>query len=285
MKRTRTPRADRLVQLAFALLVAYGVYALGAFMLQSSLIFVGKRRGGLTDQHTVALPPGVERVAIATPSGRLDALYLAPRPVEEGSPAILFAHGNAELIDDWPSWFEQVRTPELAVLLVGYPGYGRSDGTPTGASVRAAMLAAYDWLIARPEIDPQRIVGYGRSIGGGAMCTLIGKRPLAALILSSTFTSLRPFASRMFLPGFLVSEPFNNLDAVRGFEGPVLVMHGRRDEVVPYAHGQELAAAARNGKLLSYDATHNDCPPEAQMYAGELAAFLREHELIGPAHR
>jgi fermentation-respiration switch protein FrsA (DUF1100 family) len=264
------------------------VYALGAFLLQTNLIFAGKRGGApVLSPRLPPLPEGVERVAIATPSGRLEALYLAPRYVEEGSraPAILFAHGNAELIEDWPSWFERVRDAELAVLIVGYPGYGRSDGVPSGASVRSALLAAYDWLVARPEIDSQRIIGYGRSLGGGVMSTLIGKRPLAALILSSTFTSLRPFASRMLLPSFLLREPFDSLDAVRRFEGPLLVVHGRRDELVPYAHGQALARAARNGKLLSFDAMHNDCPPDAATYAPQLAAFLREHGLIGPAHR
>jgi fermentation-respiration switch protein FrsA (DUF1100 family) len=288
MKRARTRRADRLFALASALLFAYLVYALAAFALQGSLIFAGKRSGApALSPRLPPLPEGVERVAIATPSGRLEALYLAPRVVEDGAraPTILFAHGNAELIEDWPLWFTAVRVPELAVLIVGYPGYGRSDGTPTGASVRAAMLAAYDWLVARPEIDPQRVIGYGRSLGGGAVCTLIGKRPLAALVLSSTFTSLRPFASRMLLPGFLVREPFDSLDAVRRFEGPVLVLHGRRDELVPYTHGEALAAAARNGKLVGFDAMHNDCPPDEKTLAAELAAFLREHALIGPAHR
>lgn len=288
MKRTRTRRAERLLQLLLAFFAAYGVYALGAFLLQNSLIFVGKRRGAVPiDVRVPPVPEGVERVAIATPAGRVEALYLPPRHVEAGSraPAVLFAHGNAELIEDWPAWFEEVRPPELAVLLVEYPGYGRSEGVPTGASVRGAMLAAYDWLTARPEIDGARIVGYGRSLGGGAVCTLIGKRPLAALVLSSAFTSVVPFAARMFLPAILVREPFDNLSAVRGFEGPVLVIHGRQDEVVPYAHGMALAQAAKRGKLLSYDAMHNDCPPDAMMYSGELASFLLEHGLIGSAHR
>ena len=253
-------------------------------MLQRSLIFVGKRRGPIT-----GAPPtfaNAERIALKTSVGRVDALYLAPRSAPGSAPAgqkvaaFIFAHGNAETIEDWPEWFEVTRPPELAVLLVEFPGYGWSEGEPSAKGVRETLSVAYDWLVARPEIDRTRIIGYGRSLGGGAICKLIGHKPLAALILSSTFTSLRPFAREMFAPPFLLEDPFDNLAAVKRFEGPLLVLHGARDQVAPYAHGQELAAAKPGARLLSYDAGHNDCPPEPLQYAEQLEAFLAEHQLI-----
>src|SRR6202008_4301022 len=129
-------------------------------------------------------------------------------------------------------------------LLLEYPGYGRSTGVTTQQSITAASLAAYDWATQQSGIDPKRIIAYGRSLGGGAACALATQRAVAALILESTFTSVRPFAWRFRAPGFLVRDPFDNLAVVRAFKKPLLVLHGTRDEVIPVEHGRELAAAA-----------------------------------------
>lgn len=251
------------------------------FALQRTLIFGGKRRGPIPATPAAAFERA-ERIALKTPSGLVDALYLAPRTAPAGArkaPAILFAHGNAELIEQFPDWFEAVLPPEVAVLLVEYPGYGWSEGEPTARSVRAALEVAHDWLSARPEVDAARIIGYGRSLGGAAICSLIGHRPLAALILSSTFTSLRPFALRMLAPPALLLDTFDNVAALERFEGPILVVHGSSDELIPHGQGQQLAAASKRAKLVTYRAGHNDCPPDAEQFAADLKAFLDEHAL------
>src|SRR5690606_14605281 len=102
----------------------------------------------------------------------------------------------------------------LAVLLVEYPGYGRSGGSPSEASITRAALAAYDRLVARADIDPARIVLHGRSLGGGVVAVLSDARAAAALVLESSFTGVTAFASGMLLPPLLVRDPFD-------VEGPV----------------------------------------------------------------
>jgi fermentation-respiration switch protein FrsA (DUF1100 family) len=168
----------------------------------------------------------------------------------------------------------------LGVLLVVSRASGWPFAPPTAESVREALAVAHDWLAARPEIDRSRIIGYGRSLGGAAICTLIGHRALAALVLSSTFTSLRPFAWRMLAPPVLLRDAFDTLAAIRRFAGPILVVHGSIDELIPYAQGQALAAASERTKLLSYRAGHNDCPPDAEQFAADFLAFLSEHGLL-----
>jgi hypothetical protein len=167
-----------------------------------------------------------------------------------------------------------------SILLVEYPGYGRSEGEPSERSIRETMLAAYDWLGARPEVDARRVVGFGRSLGAGAVCTLVGHRPLAALVLQSGFTSVRAFARERWLPGFLVRDPFDNAAALARHDGPALILHGTRDDVIPYAHGRELARAARRGKFISYACAHNDCPPDLAAMWSEIGAFLGEHRVL-----
>jgi fermentation-respiration switch protein FrsA (DUF1100 family) len=271
------------LRLAAVVAGSYALYAALAFALQRELLFAGRRRG--PKPAAAQLPEDAVSVWLELPSGRVEAFYLpAPPSAARPAPALLFAHGNAELIDDWPETFEPLRRLGLAMLLVEFPGYGRSDGSPSQASTRAAFEAGFDYLAARQEVDRTRIIGFGRSLGGGVICTLVGSRPLAGLVLASSFTSVRDFAPRMLLPRALVRDPFDNLDAVRRFQGPVLVVHGTHDHTVPYSHGSELArSAASRSRLISYDSDHNDCPPSWIAFAAELGTFLGAHGLLPAA--
>ncbi len=241
------------------LLVAAAALALGwtglVFGLQRRALFPApgaptpSPAAGRTDVRAVRLgPDGVE------------AWFLPPRGRAGPAPALLFTHGNGELIDIWLDPFRAVAAEGIGVLLLEYPGYGRSGGRATQESVVRVAIAGYDFLVEQPEVDPARVVAWGRSLGGAAACALSGARPLAALVLESAFTGVRPLARRFGLFGPLVLDPFENLPAVRAFGGPVLVLHGERDPVVPVAHGRALAAAAPDGELALLPCGHNDCP-------------------------
>ena len=149
----------------------------------------------------------------------------------------------------------------MGVLLVEYPGYGRSRGTPSQRSITEAFVVAYDMLVHRKDVDGSRIILMGRSVGGGAVCALAARRPSAALVLISTFTSLRSFAGRYLVPGALVRDPFDNLSVVAAYGGPVLVVHGRQDDTIPHEHGVALWKAAARGRFTEHDCGHGDCPP------------------------
>jgi pimeloyl-ACP methyl ester carboxylesterase len=192
--------------------------------------------------------------------GRSEAWLLPPLRASDTPGALLvYAHGNGELIDHWIGAFEAPRRLGVSVLLVEYPGYGRSPGRTTQASVEAAMRAAYDFAVAEPGVDPRRIVAYGRSLGGGAACALAREREVAALVLESSFTSIRDMARELRMPGFLVRDPFDNVAVLRAFRGPVLLLHGERDEVIPVEHAVRLRAAAPGAELHVLPCGHNDC--------------------------
>ena len=216
------------------------------------------------------------RVAWVGPEQSSEVWLLPPRQSSGPAPFLVFTHGNAELIDDWVDAFEAPRTWGLGVMLVEYPGYGRSRGAPSERSIRETLLAAYDFLLSQPDVDPARIFVHGRSLGGGPACALVRERPVAALILESTFTSLRPFFRPFGIVGPLVLDPFDNLEVVERFAGPTLVLHGERDEVIPLAHGRELAARARAAELQVLDCGHNDCPRPWPL----LRAFLQRNALL-----
>ncbi len=202
--------------------------------------------------------PDVEIIRLGP--DEVEAWYLPARSVDGPSAALVFTHGNGELIDHWLDVFSEVPDWGIGVLLVEYPGYGRSGGRPSEESIARTMMAAYDHLAARPEVDAGRIVAWGRSLGGAAACSLVSQRDVAALILESTFTGVRPLARRFGLIGPLVRDPFDNLPIIEAFDGPVLVLHGEYDSIVPVAHGRALAQAAPDAEFHVLPCGHNDCP-------------------------
>lgn len=243
------------------------------------LLFTVQRAIVFPAPSMTAVPPppaDAKPIWLHSPAGQTEAWFLPPlTPLAQPGPLLIFAHGNAELIDYWPTAFTEPRPWGLAVLLVEYPGYGRSEGTPSRLSIQQTFEVAFDWARTQPSLDAARIIAYGRSLGGGAVADLSRTRPLAALILESSFTTSAALAARFFAPPFLVRDRFDNLKAIRRFRGPTLILHGDHDEIIPPSHGQRLAEAA--GSVLQLmPCGHNDCPrPWPQ-----LQAFLHDNRLL-----
>ncbi len=247
----QSPGSSRLALLKkwlLRILIGYLCYAVLFYLAQRKLIFPGQFRPAPATFNG----PG-ERLLIEIESAQVEVVYqppllpnqqaLAPRSV----PLLIYTHGNGELIDDWSLEFQSLRHLGCAIALVEYPGYGRSTGKPSEAAITAVMLKTYDQLIQRPEIDPKRVIAHGRSLGGGGACILARERDIAALILESTFTSVRSYSSRYGLPGFLSTDPFDNQAVLATWTKPCLILHGTRiksfhmgtpNKMLPLSHGQ-----------------------------------------------
>jgi fermentation-respiration switch protein FrsA (DUF1100 family) len=273
-------KVKRLVKALTGAVCIYAAYCALMFLAQRQVIFPRYMIPTPTAPDLKAL--GVERMWLETSFGKVEAWYLPPAFASDvkPAPAVIFGHGNGELIDYWPTEFGRFSSLGVGLLLVEYPGYGRSAGTPSQNSISEVFVLAYDLLAARRDVDPSRIVLFGRSLGGGAVCDLALKRPSAALILMSCFKSVSAFAVRYLAPAFLIRDPFDNLSVVRQYPGPVLVIHGNFDEVVPFSHGQALHAAAQNSKMIIYLAGHNDCPPDWSVFWRDMEDFLRVNGIL-----
>lgn len=262
-----------LLRFSVLALIAYAAYALLIFLMQRQIIYPGRliRTGGPP-------PAGILPIAVITAAGRGEAWFMPPLDRREGErrPLVIFFHGNGEVIDYLPEQAEGFRALGMGVLLVEFPGFGRSPGRPTERSITDAAVAAYDAVAAREEVDPGRIVIFGRSLGCGAACALAARRPSAALILQSAFTSTRPFARSFLLPGFLVRDVFDNAGVLASYRQPVLLFHGSRDTIVPPEHSRELARIAPRARLVELPCGHNDFPPDWREFYRIIAAFLRD---------
>lgn len=264
------------------LALLYGAYVVYCYFLQRQVMF---------PRHLIDMPRGtaeiglkIDKNRVETGFGKVETWYMPPEreSAEHPHPAVIFAHGNGEVIDIWPQPLHHFTRLGFGVLLVEYPGYGRSEGSPSQKSIAETFAAARERLVRRPEIDASRLVYLGRSLGGGAVCDLARRFPPAALILMSSFTATRSFAWRFLVPPIFVRDPFDNLKAVRSYSGPTLIIHGRHDSVVPYRHALKLHRTAPNSTLVTYDSNHNDCPPDWSVFWGDVENFLRKSEILKP---
>ena len=133
---------------------------------------------------------------------------------------------------------------------------------------------------------PERIVLFGRSLGGAVALEVALHRPAGAIVLESVFRSVRALAREHypFVPGFLVRTRMDNVSKIGRVEAPVLVLHGDRDAIVPLAHGQELFARAAGPARLHVvaGAGHNDTYlVGGEPYADAWRIFLRDAGVSG----
>lgn len=221
----------------------------------------------------------LERWGRDIPEGRVEAWYLVGdgRTPDAPGPAVIFAHGNGEAIDNWGHALNHYRKRGISVLLPEYRGYGRSAGRPGQAAITEDFVFFYDTLQKRPEVDARKIIFHGRSLGGGVVGALAVHRPPALFVLESTFTSLKWFARRFFVPDFLVADPFDTLSTLKTLDVPVLIFHGRYDSVVPFSHAERLKQGARRAHLVPYACDHNDLPPDPKDYWHKIDRFFDQH--------
>ncbi len=268
-------------QIIGILILLYAVYGAIMFAIQNKMIFPGASLEAPEIQPE--LLSGVDKVWLETSFGKVEAWFGAVADGGEDpsqSPTVIFCHGNFELIDFCLTELYGFKRLGCNMLLVEYPGYGRSEGQPNEQTIKETFTIAYDWLLNERRVNPDKIIGYGRSLGGGVICALAAERKLQALILQSTFTSIKAMARRYFRPVLFLKTSFDNLAFVKTYENPLLIFHGIKDDLIPYEHGQQLYRNSPNARLISYDCTHNDLPPDWTIHWQHIRDFLEAHELL-----
>jgi len=211
-------------------------------------------------------PPGTQLVRFSSRDGtQLSAWFIPPQgsgdssTPPEPSAAVLHLHGNAGSIRSHAFFSEHLPRAGFAVMILDYRGYGESKGR---ARRRGPMLedahAALDALLARDDVDPQRVALFGQSLGGAFALLLAAERPeVAAVMLESPFASWREIAAdalgggavARFAARLLISDELRPVDAAAQIDRPMLVIHGDSDRIIPVAHGRRVSQAAPQSTL------------------------------------
>jgi len=192
---------------------------------------------------------------------------------------LLFSHGNAEDLGMIIQYFREVsHNLEVNIFAYEYTGYGMSTGEPHEQAVYADIEAAFKYLRDIIGIPWTEVVLYGRSVGSGPSIHLATRTAVRAMVLQSPLSSIFRIAmhSRFTLPG----DMFTNVDKIGKVRCPVYVVHGTKDEIVPFWHGEDLVRNCR--KHCQYppywvqDGGHNNLEIVArQPFYDNLAKFLQ----------
>jgi fermentation-respiration switch protein FrsA (DUF1100 family) len=276
------PRSLGLRRFAFRSIILLGLGYVGVVIvftfLERGLVF----RPSLANQSwNPPIDPDTQDTTITLRDAPpIHAWWLPPRDAAAG--AILLAHGNGGNLSHRGQFAADLRrTLGTGVLMFDYPGYGKSEGKPSEAACYAAAEAAYNWLTTEAKIPRNRIVLLGESLGGGPAVELATHHEHRAIVLLFTFTSL-PAAAKVHYPWLpthtFMKYRFDNLAKIGQCPRPIFIAHGMADEVVPFAHGEALFAAANAPKefLRVQGAGHGYAEVGPHMLA-PLATFLSKH--------
>jgi fermentation-respiration switch protein FrsA (DUF1100 family) len=242
----------------------YVLLALTVYLLQGKMVFLS----GLPGRALTATPGDIgleyEDVSLTTSDDEhLHGWYV---PATDRRGVVLFFHGNAGNIShrlDSIGIFHQLG---LDTLIIDYRGYGQSTGKTNEQGTYLDALAAWNYLVDERGIPADRIIIFGRSLGG-AIGAWLGAQPdmkngPAAMIIESSFTSGVDMARQLypFLPAHLITRlRYPVAEYASRLECPVLVVHSRDDEIIPFEMGQSIYEAVKQRKsFLELRGDHNN---------------------------
>ncbi len=174
-------------------------------------------------------------------------------PHKNARGTMLYCHGNTGSIAGRIGVFKYLRNLRVNLFAFDYRGYGRSAGSPSEKGLYDDVRSAFDLLVDELGQTPDEIMVFGHSLGGAVAIDCALDRPMAGLIVQSSFTHIRDAAKTMFptLPMHLAAtRQFRNIDKVGQLTMPKLFIHGQADETVPSVLGESLFEAASEPKEL-----------------------------------
>jgi uncharacterized protein len=247
----RSAIITRVLRLVLIFGVLYAVAGVALYFRQRSLLYFPTHAG-----RSMGLKPWV-----------VDARTLGfCREVPNPGTIWLMAHGNAGEAADRDYVLPRMSDQD-SLYVLEYPGYGKRGGTPTRESMNQAAVEAYRLLRARNPGTP--VCALGESIGSGPTCALAREpNPPDKLVLVVPFDSLAHLASAKipFFPiRLILRDRWDNVEALRGYRGPVDVFAARNDTVIPMAHAEALVRELPNAHFTAIPGGHNEWSECAQV--------------------
>lgn len=260
-------------------LLILGVASFVLFQMLDSFV-----RNSLYPAPPVRVPPAPPPLAEVSleiaPGQRVVAWTSADPNLPPGRPAVAFFHGNGENLETMrmAGLFEDLRRLRIAWIAVDYPGYGRSTGTASEEGVLASGEAAAAWMREHHPDRPLALCGW--SLGAAAAIATASRHPseVRGVIALSPWTSLAA-VGRVHFPAFMVQgllkERYDSLAAAKQIRVPALVIHGEIDNLIPAAHGKEVAGALAGPTrwVPVPSAGHNDLLAREEVWE-EIGRFL-----------
>ncbi len=235
----------RFKKILFSIIQVYLLVLLGVFFLQDDFLYYPSKRP-LPDPAIIA--PSYQKVQIKT-QDNLD-LVAWYAPAKKGKPTLLEMQGNADSL----YYRLQLAQPYLdagwGIFLLGYRGFSGNPGKITEKGLYLDANAAWNYLIQH-QVNNHCIILYGTSLGTGVVVETALSHQAAALVLQSPYTSI-PAVAQLHYPFFpmrwIMKGQYNSLAKIKNVHTPVLILHGKKDQLIPVQYGETLFIAANSPK-------------------------------------
>jgi hypothetical protein len=268
-----------LMSVVSAFAIGYAVLAVMLFFYQPNLLYFPNMPNRQIQATPEVIGLDYEQLTLATADDeQLDAWFI---PADPARGTLLFFHGNAGNLSHRLDSIRLFNELGLSVLIFDYRGYGQSTGKPTEKGTYRDADAAWQYLVEQRGIPPEEIILFGRSLGASIAADLATRQTAAGVILESAFTSVPDIAAQLYpwLPvRWLSRYRYNTRKNLADIHSPVLVVHSRNDEIIPYSNGERLYEAANEPKLfLELRGGHNDgFMVSGDSYIKGLEVFINE---------
>jgi uncharacterized protein len=259
-----------------AIIAAIVLYAGASYMRHNGMFFPERFPLGDWDRSAYAVEP---RDVHFTTSDNVRLHGWIIRSPAPDAPLLVWFHGNGGNVTGRAPIAEELARRGISVLLFDWRGYGRSEGSPTESALLDDAKAAYQF--ATMQANPRNIVLYGESLGGPYAAYVAKSHHARCVLIENSFPSLRALGNTLYFPlpaGWLAPRALLTTRWLNSAGLPVLVMHGRRDEVIPFRLGLELYDELRVPKemFVSERAGHDQIPStEGERYYETVTRFIR----------
>lgn len=271
----------RTIVVLFAIVIAcYLAFGMLLYFMQERMVFLPDLPGRELDATPRHAGFDYSDVTIETSDGLSLHGWYVDAPSPRGT--VLFLHGNAGNISHRLDSIAIFHELGLDTFIIDYRGYGQSEGIPSEEGTYRDAEAAWQYLVNERGKDPEGIIIFGRSIGGGVASWLAARHKAAAFIVESSFTSAADMAAHFYpyMPARIISRlKYPVAENIASVESPVLVIHSPDDEIIPFAMGKALFEAAPSPKaFIELAGDHNNgFLLSRDRYRQGLAGFIAEH--------
>jgi fermentation-respiration switch protein FrsA (DUF1100 family) len=177
---------------------------------------------------------------------------------------ILHFHGNGGNLSNRLAIIQFLYNLPANIFIIDYHGYGKSQGKPSEKNLYLDAKAAYDFLVKKKKFPPSHVIVSGSSLGGGVATELASREKIGGLILLRTFTAIPDMAPRSNplyrWPIVWIRSKYDNIGKIGKIDIPVLIVHSKKDEIIPYQMSVRLFEKANQPKklILFEEGGHNN---------------------------
>jgi len=238
--------------LALLLLILVSIYffiLISTYIFQRNLLYHPKENNYFGDTLTVE----IEKVKINTQDG-IELLSWYHNKNLNSYKTILFLHGNAGSLENRIHKINHFKEMNVNFLLISWRGFSGNKGKPTEKGLYEDAKSAVSWLKSK-GVNENNIIIYGESLGTGVATEIAQNKNFAGIILESPFTSMVDAGKNKYpyLPvRLLLKDKYESNKKIKNIKSPILIMHGKVDNLVPFDMGKKMYELANEPKYYYF---------------------------------